>query len=588
MKNNNLKDNFVNKIKKAISGKAKDDIERKGPLKIVFVTGGVVSSLGKGIVASIAGGLLKTRGLNVKIKKIDPYLNVDPGTLSPIEHGEVFVTDDGAETDLDLGHYERLGGVKTEKNDYITSGLIYNTIIQKERRGDYLGQTVMVVPHVIKEFEEAILAGAENCDVLICEVGGTVGDIESLPILETARQMKQKFEENIIFVHVALLPFLKKAQEWKTKPIQHSMRTLLSYGIQPDLLLCRMERENEENWQQKLALLCNMKQESILPALDADSIYHAMINYEHDGVADRICKLLDLPNKKASNHLAYIEKFVAKLDNQKLDTIKIAVVGKYTSCKDAYKSLEESLVHGAIENNYHIDIDWIDAETLDIKKLDKYDGILVPGGFGQRAIEGKIKAIKFAHENNIPFFGICFGMQLAIIEALGKTLKGASSSEFGECKHPVIAKMEEWAQDDMIVKVRSGMGGTMRLGAYPCELEKGSLAQKIYGQSKIEERHRHRYEVNNHYLEYFKEAHLKVSGRCSGLVEIIERDDCNFFIAVQFHPELKSSIAKPHPLFVAFAKAAYEYRHKQNIKEKYKKESSKEQKSSSRKGKTLR
>lgn len=524
--------------------------------KIIFVTGGVVSSLGKGIVASIAGGLLKARGFDVKIKKIDPYLNVDPGTLSPTEHGEVFVTDDGSETDLDLGHYERLGGVKTDKTDYITSGLVYNSIIQKERRGDYLGQTVMVIPHVIREFEDEILAGTENTDILICEVGGTIGDIEGIPILESARQLKQRGEYDVIFVHVALLPFLKKAQEWKTKPIQHSLRTLLSFGIQADLLLCRMEKPNEENWQKKLALLSNIRKENILPALDAPSIYHAMINYENDGVADRMLALLDLPSQKCGN-IDHIKNYVAKLDAD-LPSIKIAIVGKYVSCKDAYKSLEEALNHAAIHINHHIDIDWLDAEAMESGKIDvstlgKYDGVLVPGGFGQRAAEGKIKAIQYVRENNIPYFGICFGMQLAIIEGLRKQLPGACSSEFEPCTEPVIAKMEEWAKENEIVKVRKGMGGTMRLGAYPCTLDQSTLTAKLYGNAKvISERHRHRYEVNNNYLQYFEKANIKVAGTCESLVEIIERTDCDFFVGVQFHPELISNIQKPHPLFVGF------------------------------------
>lgn len=540
--------NLVRKIKK------KNNQENNNP-KIIFVTGGVVSSLGKGIVASIAGGLLKARGFTVKIKKIDPYLNVDPGTLSPIEHGEVFITDDGSETDLDLGHYERLGGVKTDKTDYITSGLIYNSIIQKERRGDYLGQTVMVIPHVIREFEEAILANTSSCDILICEVGGTVGDIESLPILETARQIKQNFLDDVIFVHVALLPFLKKAQEWKTKPIQHSVRMLLSYGIQPDLLLCRMEMENEEHWQQKLALLCNIKKENILPALDAESIYHAMINYEKDGVANRICQLLDLPNK--TKGIPHVEKFVAKLDSN-LDIINIAIVGKYVACKDAYKSLEEALLHAAISINCKAQLTWFDAgQIVDGNVLKNFDGILVPGGFGERAICGKMEAIKYARKHDVPFFGICFGMQLAIIEALSEHLDGVSSSEFGQCANPVVAKMEEWAKEDMIFKPKAGMGGTMRLGSYPCKIPKDTLAYRIYGKTDIEERHRHRYEVNNNYLKYFAKAHLKISGKCEELVEIIERDDCQFFIGVQFHPEFKSTIDKPHPLFVGFLEHAY-------------------------------
>lgn len=524
----------------------------KKNLKIIFVTGGVVSSLGKGIVASIAGGLLKSRGIKVKIKKIDPYLNVDPGTLSPLEHGEVFVTKDGAETDLDLGHYERLAGVETTKDDYITSGLIYNNVITKERRGDYLGKTVMMIPHVIQEFEDAILSNTDDCDVLICEVGGTVGDMENIPILESARKIKQQYEDNVLFVHVALMPFLKKAHEWKTKPIQHSVRTLLSYGIAPDLLLCRMEKVNEENWKEKLSLLCNIKQKNILPALDAKTIYHAMINYEHDGVADRICQLLQLPNKTEPNFLAHIEKAVSVLDNDKLDILKLAIIGKYIANKDAYKSLEEAIMHAAIANNVHVNIDWLDSSATDRKQLENYDGILIPGGFGPRGVEGKLAAINYAHTHNIPFFGICFGLQLVVIEGLAGHLDNVSSSEFGECANPVIAKIEEWAQEDVVIKMTENMGGTMRLGNYPCTLKEGSIAHNVYGATIINERHRHRYEVNNNYLKYFQKAHLNVTGVNNSLVEIIERDDCDFFVAVQYHPEFNSAMGKAHPLLKEF------------------------------------
>ena len=506
--------------------------------------------------------MLKARGLNVKIKKIDPYLNVDPGTLSPYEHGEVFVTKDGTETDLDLGHYERLGGVSTSKDDYITSGLIYNSIIQKERKGEYLGKTVMVVPHVIQEFKEAILKGTEDCDILICEVGGTVGDIEGVPILETARQLKQNFDaSDVIFVHVALLPFLKKAEEWKTKPIQHSFRTLLSYGIQPDLLLCRMESKNEENWKQKISMLCNIKEENVLEALDAPSIYHAMLNYQIEGVAERMLALLNMQVKSAQ--IPHVERYVKKLDED-LEEINIAVVGKYTSCKDAYKSLEEALNHAAIGNDVHIKIDWINAEEVDeFYNFSKYHGILVPGGFGIRAANGKMNAIKTARKKNIPYFGICFGMQLAIIEGLNEILDGeVSSSEFGECLHPVIAKMDEWYKDRETIKAKLQMGGSMRLGLYPCEIKPGTLTAKIYGETKnIQERHRHRYEVNNNYLQYFKDANIVVSGECNGLVEIIERTDCDFFVAVQFHPEFNSSVNSPNKLFLAFIDSAKKRKH---------------------------
>jgi len=528
--------------------------------RIIFVTGGVVSSLGKGIVASITGRLLKNRGLKVKIKKFDPYWNIDPGTLSPIEHGEVFVTNDGAETDLDLGHYERLGGVETTKTDYLTSGLIQHMIMQKERNGEYLGKTVTVVPHVIDEFRDAILRGSEDCDILICEIGGTISDIENVLILWSLRQIRKNPNNHVLFIHVAPMIYLRKAQEWKTKQIQNSVRALLTFGIETDLLLCRMEEKCPENWRKKLALLCEIDEKNVLEAMDAESIYHAMLNYQKEGVDDRILDLfgLDCPQKR----LDAIEHFVQKLD-ENLPEIRIAVVGKYISCKDAYKSLEEALVHAAISIDRHIKIDWIDAEKVKEEDLAGYNGILVPGGFGQRASEGKILAIKYARKNNIPFFGICFGLQLAVIESVSEILPGASTSEFGDCAYPVVAKMEEWAKDSQIVKARQQMGGTMRLGAYPCEIAPNTLAHSLYNTEngpvdqplKISERHRHRYEVNNLYLDQIQKSGIKISGKCGELAEIVERDDCDFFIGCQFHPEFKSNCENPHPIFVGFVKA---------------------------------
>lgn len=522
--------------------------------RIIFVTGGVVSSLGKGIAASIIGGLLKSRGFVVKIKKIDPYLNVDPGTLSPLQHGEVFVTEDGAETDLDLGHYERLGDVVTSKSDYITSGAIYNRILQKERRGDYLGQTVQVIPHVTQEFQTAILESSENVDFLICEVGGTVGDIESVPILEAARQMRLNFPDEIVFVHVALLPYLRKAAEWKTKPIQHSVQTLLQFGIQPDLILCRMEEPATSDWREKVALFCNIKKEFVLPALDADSIYHAMLNYRDAGVDSRILEKFKITNSRESS-IKYIEEFV-QLSECKKEDLKIAIVGKYVEYRDSYKSLEEALFHAAFAIHKRLEIKWIDAEHYTVQDLEDCAGILVPGGFGVRASEGKIQAIDYAIKHNIPYLGICFGMQLAVIQALRHKFSDASSSEFGICDNPVIARIEEWNKGEIKIQAKTDLGGSMRLGAYPCKIKPSTLTEKIYKCTSISERHRHRYEINNNYLPYFEEVGLRVSGECSGLVEIIERPDCRFFVGVQFHPEFKSSLQKPHPLFVEFLRAS--------------------------------
>jgi CTP synthase len=525
--------------------------------KILFVTGGVVSSLGKGVTASILGFLLRSRGIRIKIKKIDPYLNVDPGTLSPIEHGEVFVTRDGAETDLDLGHYERFGRIKTQKSDYITSGSIYEKILQKERKGDYLGKTVQVIPHVINEFKSAILEGTEDADILICEVGGTVGDIESIPILEAARQLRLENSGSVRFCHIGLIPYIKKAEEWKTKPVQHSVRTMLQYGIQPDLIVCRMESMPSESWQEKIAMFCNVANENVLPALDADSVYHAILNYADSKIDIRVLDLFkmsygDSPNLAIDQIKHYVENY-----KNFQDTVSIAVIGKYNKCKDAYKSLQEALEHAAYSLRKNVAIKWIDCENFDFSEIIDVDGILVPGGFGQRGVDGKLRAIRFARENNIPYFGICFGMQLAVIDSLKDVLNGVSSSEFGACENPVIARIEEWDSAGIKVKMRKDLGGSMRLGSYVCSIKPDTLASRIYKTDQISERHRHRYEVNNEYLPYFEKSGLKVSGECSKLVEIVERADCDFFIGVQFHPEFESSIFEPNPLFMSFLNAAF-------------------------------
>ncbi len=523
-------------------------------MHVIFVTGGVVSSLGKGIVASIAGGLLGLRGFKVQIKKIDPYLNVDTGTLSPIEHGEVFVTNDGAETDLDLGHYERLGFVKTLKTDYITSGSVYYDILTKERKGEFLGKTIQVIPHVTGEFQDKIFENTD-CDILICEIGGTVGDIESVPILEAARQIRQTYEKGkVLFIHVALMPYLKKAQEWKTKPVQHSIRTLLSFGIEPSLLLCRMEEENTENWKEKIFTLSNVKKENIFSALDADSIYHAFLNYEKEGIANAILRCLNEKEKKPLD-LSFIQNYVHKLNDDSLQKIKIGIVGKYIALKDSYKSLEEALNHAAISLNAKILIEWIDSENLNLNDLNKLDGILIPGGFGNRGIEGKIQAINYAKIKNKPFLGICLGMQLALIEGLKELLEDASSTEFGNCKNPVIAKMSEWMSESEIFVPKDEMGGTMRVGSYFCDVKPNTKAFEIYKTEQIAERHRHRYEFNNNYINYLKDAGITVSGSCNGLVEIIENSDLKFFVAVQFHPEFNSNIKSPNPLFVEFLRS---------------------------------
>lgn len=525
-------------------------------LKIVFITGGVSSSLGKGITASILSGLLISRGYKVKLKKIDPYLNIDPGTLSPIEHGEVFVTDDGVETDLDLGHYERLGCVITSKDDYITSGMIFNKLLIKERRGEYNGKTVQVIPHFTSKLRESIFKGTDDYDFLICEVGGTVGDMESNFIIETIRQIKFNID-NVAIIHLALLPYLKKAQEWKTKPVQHSVWALLERGLSPDLLLCRMEEKNNDDWKKKISSLCSIKVDSIFEALDSKTIYHAMKEYEEEGICQKLLEFFKL--KISEPKLEYLYNYLKVIDSN-LDSINIAVVGKYTQCKDAYKSIEEALDHAAFSNKVKLNVHVINAENLKEESLKNMHGILIPGGFGARAIEGKLLAISYAKNNNIPMLGMCLGMQLSIIDGLRDLYDDADSSEFStNTNNPVIIKLDEWYKENQICKLGDILGGTMRLGSYAAKLDKESLTYKLYGSETIAERHRHRYVFNKKYLKDLEKVGIKVVGVTideDQFVEIIERPSLDFFVAGQFHAEFKSNIKNPHPLFVGFIKAA--------------------------------
>jgi CTP synthase len=533
--------------------------------RFVFITGGVVSSLGKGIASSALGALLQARGYKVRLRKLDPYLNVDPGTMSPTQHGEVYVTDDGAETDLDLGHYERFTAVASRQSDNVTSGRIYSNVISKERHGDYLGGTVQVIPHVtdaIKEFIRADLNGEDFC---LCEIGGTVGDIESLPFLEAIRQLKnEEGEENCLFIHVTLLPFIKSAGELKTKPTQHSVKELLSVGIQPDILLCRAERPIPENERKKIALFCNVKPECVIEALDMDTIYNVPVKYHEQGFDEQVVRYFKLPVEPKPNLTAW--KNIVQRLREPEGEVTIAIVGKYTSLLDSYKSLSEALTHGGIANNVRVNLKWLDSQVFESKDtmhyLEGVDGILVPGGFGERGTEGKIKAAQFARERKIPYFGICFGMQLAVIEA-ARNLGGipkATSSEFGPSEHAVIGLMTEWLKGDKIEvrKSNGDLGGTMRLGAYPCHLAKGTKAHEIYGADVIHERHRHRYEVNITYKPQLEKAGLVFGGLSPDgqLPEMVERKDHPWFIGVQFHPELKSKPLDPHPLFRSFIAAA--------------------------------
>jgi CTP synthase len=533
--------------------------------KYIFVTGGVVSSLGKGLAAASIGCLLESRGLRVNLMKFDPYLNVDPGTLSPFQHGEVFVTDDGAETDLDLGHYERFTHARLSRDNNLTTGRIYEQIITKERRGDYLGKTVQVIPHVTNEIKNAMRKVATDTDVTIIEIGGTVGDIESLPFLEAIRQMRQEYgRENTVFVHVTLVPWIGAAQELKTKPTQHSVKELLSIGIQPDILLCRTDRFLPHEIKGKIALFCNLEERAVIAAKDVDSIYEVPLTFAQEGVDKLALKYLHIEAKEPD--LTRWRHLVERCYNPR-DEVSIAIVGKYVEYEDSYKSLKEALVHGALAYDLKLRVTWIEAEGLESKhagdrqyeeQLAGFDGILVPGGFGKRGIEGMLNSIRYAREKAVPYFGICLGMQTACIEFARNVcgLAGASSSEFDPATpHRVIFKLRE------LTGVEE-MGGTMRLGAWPCVLAEDSIAATSYGSTQISERHRHRYEFNREYEALLTGAGLRITGTTpdATYVEIVEIPDHPFFLGCQFHPEFKSKPLEPHPLFRSFIAASYENR----------------------------
>ena len=532
--------------------------------RYVFITGGVVSSLGKGLAAAALGALLQLRGYRVRLRKLDPYLNVDPGTMSPYQHGEVFVTDDGAETDLDLGHYERFTGVPARASDTVSAGRIYWTVLTRERHGDYLGGTVQVIPHVTNAIKEFIASQTSDADIVICEIGGTVGDIEGLPFFEAIRQFAlEHAHRQCCFIHVTLVPWIPSAQELKTKPTQHSVAALRAIGVQPDILLARADRPIPEDARRKIALQCSLRSEAVIPALDCASIYEVPIRYHEEGLDTQLLQALDLPHEPAPD-LSTWRQIVSRLHRPEGE-VQVAVVGKYTGLFDAYKSLNEALVHGGIANNVRVRLHWIDAEEFvhadHTDRLHGMNAVLVPGGFGERGAEGKIAAVTYAREKRLPFLGICFGMQLACVEAARRVgLNGASSTEFGPCAHPIVGLMTEWDKEGMIQRRNMGdnMGGTMRLGAYPCVIEPGTLASRIYGAEAVSERHRHRYEVNINYRDALAQAGLRFSGMSPDgrLPEIVELPGHPWFVGVQFHPELKSRPMAPHPLFAAFIRAA--------------------------------
>jgi CTP synthase len=533
--------------------------------RFIFITGGVVSSLGKGLTSASIATLLQARGYSVRIRKLDPYLNVDPGTMNPIQHGEVFVTDDGAETDLDLGHYERFTGVNARRSDNITTGRIYSDLIAKERRGDYLGATVQVIPHVTNLIKEFVTADVSGTDFLICEIGGTVGDIEALPFFEAIRQLGNELgRDRALYAHLTLVPYVAAAKELKTKPTQHSVKELRSIGIQPDLLICRTEYKIPASEKQKIALFCNVKPEAVIEALDTDSIYNVPINYQAEGLDKEVLKHFNLPSDKPADVKVW-QNIVDKVRSPK-GVVTVAMVGKYISLADAYKSINESLAHAGIANDVEVKIKWINSRKFleaDVKtELQDVNAILVPGGFGEEGSEGKIAAAKYARENKIPYLGICFGMQMAVIEAARNLLglKDASSTEFKPSKNPVVGMMTEWETKDG-KETRSfggNLGGTMRLGSYDCSITKGTKAFEIYGANEISERHRHRYEVNINYKEQLEEKGLLFSGISpdGNLPEIVEYKDHPWFVGVQFHPEFKSRPFAPHPLFKSFIAAA--------------------------------
>ena len=540
--------------------------------RFIFITGGVVSSLGKGLMAASLAALLQARGYKVRIRKFDPYLNVDPGTMSPYQHGEVYVTDDGAETDLDLGHYERFTGVPARQSDNITTGRIYRDIIMKERRGDYLGATVQVIPHVTNEIKQFARTDLGDLDFLICEIGGTVGDIESLPFIEAIRQLRNDLRnedpatERTVSIHTTLIPYIAAAGELKTKPTQHSVRDLTSLGIQPDLLLCRVDRPLPDGERAKIAQFCNVRKEAVIPALDARSIYAVPLQYHREGLDAEVLRAFRIEDAPEPD-LSRWEDIIDRQEHFEGE-VTIGVVGKYVGLQDAYKSLTEALIHGGLANRVKVRINWLDAELFadgsDVAPmLEPVHGILVPGGFGERGSEGKIASVQFARERSVPFFGICLGMQMACIEAARNTagIEGASSTEFGDAKEPVVGLITEWMSPEGLRQRRDAngdLGGTMRLGAYEAVLSGNSRVAAIYGQGRISERHRHRYEVNAHYMSALEEGGLIFSGMSpdGALPEIVERPDHPWFVGVQFHPELKSKPFEPHPLFASFIEAA--------------------------------
>lgn len=533
--------------------------------KFIFITGGVVSSLGKGLASASLASVLQARGYKVRLRKLDPYLNVDPGTMNPCQHGEVFVTDDGTEADLDLGHYERFSGVPAKRTDSITTGKIYQKVIEKERHGYYLGSTIQVIPHVTNEIKDFILSDITDEDFVLCEIGGTVGDIEGQPYLEAIRQVAYELgRERTMFIHVTLLPFIPTAGELKTKPTQHSVKKLQEYGIQPDMILCRTQMAIPENEKRKLALFCNIREENVITAMDAANIYQVPIAYSREGMDVQVCKHFNLPCDKPADLSKWQQ--IVDIIRAPEGEVRIAVVGKYMMLLEAYKSLHEALIHGGIANKYKVKIKWIDAEELEIRNPDELlndvSGILVPGGFGLRGTAGMINAVTYARVHNVPFLGICFGMQMAVIETMRNLcgIKNANTTELDENCEPVIGLMTEWNKDGAKqIRHKDGdLGGTMRLGAYPCVLEQGSKVAEIYGAKEISERHRHRYEVNIKYKDMLNKAGMRITGTSpdGNLPEIVERTDHPWFIGVQFHPELKSKPFAPHPLFVSFVRAA--------------------------------
>ncbi len=532
--------------------------------RFIFITGGVVSSLGKGLASAALGALLQARGFKVRLRKLDPYLNVDPGTMSPYQHGEVYVTDDGAETDLDLGHYERFTGVASRRSDNITTGRIYSNVIARERHGDYLGATVQVIPHVTDAIKEFIRSDLTDEDFVLCEIGGTVGDIESLPFLEAIRQLGNELGRGqSLFIHLTLLPFIPSAGELKTKPTQHSVKELLSVGIQPDILLCRSDRPIPLGERRKIALFCNVREAAVIPALDVDTIYQVPLSYHEQGLDEQVCHHFGIDPGQPD--FGRWRRIVERIHHPEGD-VKVAVVGKYTSLPDSYKSLAEALQHGGIANHVRVNLDWLDAQIFEtegaVRRLEGVHAILVPGGFGERGASGKIAAAQFARERNVPYFGICFGMQMAVIEA-ARNLAGigrANSTEFGPSDEPVVGLLTEWMRGNQWERrnATDDLGGTMRLGAYEARLLPGSRVAQIYAAETISERHRHRYEVNISYRDRLEEVGVVFSGMSPDgvLPEIIEREDHPWFIGVQFHPELKSRPFEPHPLFTSFIEAA--------------------------------